>query len=156
MLKTLLRRSAQRVVAGVKVAGRGRHPGAVREVLHARYRAIRSSASSAAAAASPCTAAIATRLSISIPTRRVDVAWDGEARRSTPVAIQVLCADKPGLLAHISKSFTEQGVNISQAHCRTTEDGRAVNTFQVTVGTSTSSRLSSGAWVREGSSATRL
>ena len=44
------------------------------------------------------------------------------------------CADRPGLLAAISQSFTEQGVNISQAHCRTTEDGRAVNTFQVTVG----------------------
>ena len=45
----------------------------------------------------------------------------------------MLCADKPGLLAHISQSFTDQGVNISQAHCRATEDGRAVNTFQASV-----------------------
>ena len=51
-----------------------------------------------------------------------------------PVAVQVTCSDRPGLLAAISKSFTEHGVNISQAKCRTTEDGRAVNTFQVTVG----------------------
>ncbi len=50
------------------------------------------------------------------------------------MAIQVSCEDRPGLLASISKSFTEHGVNISQAKCRTTEDGRAVNTFQVTVG----------------------
>nr|MBA2544861.1 hypothetical protein [Deltaproteobacteria bacterium] len=37
------------------------------------------------------------------------------------------------LLAHISQSFTDQGVNISQAHCRATEDGRAVNTFHALV-----------------------
>ena len=68
------------------------------------------------------------------PVRRVDVAWDDESKTLRPVAIQVSCEDRPGLLASISKSFTEHGVNISQAKCRTTEDGRAVNTFQVTVG----------------------
>jgi guanosine-3',5'-bis(diphosphate) 3'-pyrophosphohydrolase len=61
------------------------------------------------------------------PVRRVDVAWDDESKTLRPVAIQVSCEDRPGLLASISKS-------ISQAKCRTTEDGRAVNTFQVTVG----------------------
>jgi GTP pyrophosphokinase len=68
------------------------------------------------------------------PARRVDVAWDDDSRTLRPVAVQVTCEDRPGLLASISKSFTEHGVNISQAKCRTTEDGRAVNTFQVTVG----------------------
>ncbi len=67
------------------------------------------------------------------PDRRIDVAWDGNTVGTHQVIIQVLCADKPGLLAHISQSFTESGVNISQAHCRTTEDGRAVNTFQASV-----------------------
>jgi guanosine-3',5'-bis(diphosphate) 3'-pyrophosphohydrolase len=68
------------------------------------------------------------------PIRRVEVSWDDESRTLRPVAVQVTCEDRPGLLASISKSFTEHGVNISQAKCRTTEDGRAVNTFQVTVG----------------------
>jgi guanosine-3',5'-bis(diphosphate) 3'-pyrophosphohydrolase len=68
------------------------------------------------------------------PARRVDVAWDEESKTLRPVAVQVTCSDRPGLLAAISKSFTENGVNISQAKCRATEDGRAVNTFQVTVG----------------------
>jgi len=68
------------------------------------------------------------------PIRRVEVAWDDETRTLRPVAVQVTCEDRPGLLAAISRSFTENGVNISQAKCRTTEDGRAVNTFQVTVG----------------------
>jgi guanosine-3',5'-bis(diphosphate) 3'-pyrophosphohydrolase len=68
------------------------------------------------------------------PLRRVDVAWDDEAKTLRPVAVQITCSDRPGLLAAISKAFTEHGVNITQAKCRTTEDGRAVNTFQVTVG----------------------
>src|SRR6185295_17438892 len=68
------------------------------------------------------------------PARRVDVSWDEESKTLRPVAVQVACSDRPGLLAAISKAFTEHGVNISQAKCRTTEDGRAVNTFQVTVG----------------------
>jgi GTP pyrophosphokinase len=67
------------------------------------------------------------------PERRIDVEWDGRAKATHPVAIQVLCADKPGLLAHISQSFSDSGVNITQAHCRSTEDGRAVNTFLATV-----------------------
>ena len=67
------------------------------------------------------------------PDRRIDVEWDGHSKTQHEVAIQVLCADKPGLLAHISQSFTDQGVNISQAHCRATEDGRAVNTFHASV-----------------------
>ena len=67
------------------------------------------------------------------PERRIEVEWDGNGKAQHEVAIQILCADKPGLLAHISQSFTDQGVNISQAHCRATEDGRAMNTFHASV-----------------------
>jgi GTP pyrophosphokinase len=67
------------------------------------------------------------------PERRIDVEWDGTSKTQHEVAIQILCADKPGLLAHISQSFTDQGVNISQAHCRATDDGRAINTFHASV-----------------------
>ncbi|HUH04264.1 MAG TPA: TGS domain-containing protein, partial [Kofleriaceae bacterium] len=67
------------------------------------------------------------------PDRRVEVEWDANQSGEHEVTIQVLCADKPGLLAHISQSFSDAGVNISQAHCRTTEDGRAVNTFAARV-----------------------
>jgi guanosine-3',5'-bis(diphosphate) 3'-pyrophosphohydrolase len=48
--------------------------------------------------------------------------------------VQIVCADRPGLLAHISQSFSDAGVNIAQAHCRSTDDGKAVNTFQFSVG----------------------
>ncbi len=67
------------------------------------------------------------------PDRRIDVEWDQSFRGTHAVAIQVLCADKPGLLAHMTQSFSDSGVNITQAHCRATEDGRAVNTFHATV-----------------------
>ncbi|MBS1118904.1 MAG: (p)ppGpp synthetase SpoT/RelA [Deltaproteobacteria bacterium] len=67
------------------------------------------------------------------PERRIEVEWDANGKTKHEVAIQVLCSDKPGLLAHISQSFTDQGVNISQAHCRATDDGRAVNTFHASV-----------------------
>ena len=63
----------------------------------------------------------------------IEVSWDGQTKGAHEVAIQVLCADKPGLLATISQSFSDQGVNISQAHCRSTDHGRAVNTFHASV-----------------------
>ena len=51
-----------------------------------------------------------------------------------PVALEVISTDRPGILASISKCFTDHGVNISQAKCRTTEDRRGINTFHVMVG----------------------
>jgi len=68
------------------------------------------------------------------PERRIEVEWDADFRGAHAVAIQVLCADKPGLLAHMTQAFTDSGVNITQAHCRATDDGRAMNTFHATVG----------------------
>ena len=67
------------------------------------------------------------------PARRLEVSWDTESKTSRPVTVEVQAEDRPGLLASISRAFTEGGVNISQAKCRTSEDGKAVNTFQVAV-----------------------
>ncbi len=69
--------------------------------------------------------------------RRIDVGWDADAteKESTKraVDIRVYSADKPGLLANMSQAFSAAGVNISQAHCTTSDDQRAINTFQVLV-----------------------
>jgi guanosine-3',5'-bis(diphosphate) 3'-pyrophosphohydrolase len=67
------------------------------------------------------------------PARRVDVGWDDESKTLRPVTVEVLAEDRPGLLASISRAFTDNSVNISGAKCRTSEDGKAVNTFQVSV-----------------------
>ncbi len=69
--------------------------------------------------------------------RQIEVRWANDtevpdsARR--PVSVRVYCTDKPGLLANISQSFSAAGVNISEAQCVTTDDRRAVNTFEVLV-----------------------
>lgn len=68
------------------------------------------------------------------PARRLEVSWDDDSKTLRPVTVEVQADDRPGLLASISRAFTESGVNISQAKCRTSEDGKAVNTFQVAVG----------------------
>ncbi|MBL8912437.1 MAG: bifunctional (p)ppGpp synthetase/guanosine-3',5'-bis(diphosphate) 3'-pyrophosphohydrolase [Archangium sp.] len=75
-----------------------------------------------------CTKAMATD-----PERKVDVAWDVKGDFRRPVTLRVLTADRPGLLAEMSQTFTKKGVNISQANCRATGDQRAVNTFEVTI-----------------------
>lgn len=67
------------------------------------------------------------------PDRRVDVSWDVRGDFKRPVTLRVLTADRPGLLADISNTFSKKGVNISQANCRATGDDRAVNTFEVTI-----------------------
>jgi guanosine-3',5'-bis(diphosphate) 3'-pyrophosphohydrolase len=69
------------------------------------------------------------------PERRVDVAWDVKGDFKRAVSIRVITTDKPGILAKISQTFSEAGVNISQASCRTQAPGeRAVNDFEVTIG----------------------
>jgi GTP diphosphokinase / guanosine-3',5'-bis(diphosphate) 3'-diphosphatase len=68
------------------------------------------------------------------PERRVDVAWDVKDGFKRPVSLRVITGDRPGLLAKISQTFSEAGVNISQANCRTSPGERAINDFEVTIG----------------------
>ena len=65
--------------------------------------------------------------------RRVETTWDVKGEFKRPVTVRVLTSDRPGLLADISQTFSEAGVNISQANCRATGDDRAVNTFEVSI-----------------------
>ena len=69
------------------------------------------------------------------PERRVEVSWDVKGDLKRPVSLRVVTTDRPGILAKISQKFSEAGVNISQASCRTMTPGeRAVNDFEVTIG----------------------
>jgi len=69
------------------------------------------------------------------PERRVEVSWDVKGDLKRPVSLRVVTTDRPGILAKISQKFSEAGVNISQASCRTMMPGeRAVNDFEVTIG----------------------
>ena len=71
------------------------------------------------------------------PARRIEVAW-GHGKEDLPtsgrpVRIRVLCVDKPGILADISKSISGEDVNIKTAQIRTTRDNKATGTFEVHV-----------------------
>jgi len=49
------------------------------------------------------------------------------------VKLRVVCADKPGLLADISRSITASDVDIRRAAVMTTRDKRAICDFEVSV-----------------------
>jgi GTP pyrophosphokinase len=67
------------------------------------------------------------------PERKVEVHWDEKAKTEHPVALRVVTADRPGILATISKTFHQNGINISEANCKATDESRAVNTFCFTI-----------------------
>ena len=63
------------------------------------------------------------------PERRVEIAWDTKARINRSVQLRVVTANLPGILANVGQSFMAQGINISEANCRASDDGRAINLF---------------------------
>ncbi len=67
------------------------------------------------------------------PERRIDVEWDASPHARHEVTVRVRCADQPGVLASITQLFSSNGINITEASCRTTEDRRATNEFKVLV-----------------------
>ncbi len=67
------------------------------------------------------------------PERRVDVAWDKKSEAAHQAKLKVVSADRPGLLASMSKMISNEGVNISQASIRTTSDEKAINIFEVEI-----------------------
>jgi GTP diphosphokinase / guanosine-3',5'-bis(diphosphate) 3'-diphosphatase len=64
------------------------------------------------------------------PERRIDCSWARSGKLELPATVRVVTADRPGILASISRQFNESGVNITEATCRASVEGRAVNTFQ--------------------------
>ena len=63
------------------------------------------------------------------PERRVEISWDSKAKINRPVMLRVTTANRPGILATVGQTFSGQGINISEANCRASDDGRAVNVF---------------------------
>ncbi len=74
------------------------------------------------------------RLLESDPQRHVEVSWANGSDYLRPIKIEVLCEDRPGLLAAMSKTISEAGLNISSADVRTLPDKRARDIFEVMVG----------------------
>lgn len=67
------------------------------------------------------------------PNRKVEVEWDSIKGYSYPVRIRIYSDDKKGLLAEISSSFASNEANITNASVETTDDRRAIGTFELQI-----------------------
>ena len=67
------------------------------------------------------------------PNRKVEVEWDSTKEYSYPVRIRVFSEDKKGLLAEISSSMSSNEANITNARVDTTEERKAIGTFEVEI-----------------------
>ncbi len=63
------------------------------------------------------------------PERRIDVSWDSKSKINRPVQLKVNTTNEPGILATVSQTFSQHKINISEANCRASDDGRACNVF---------------------------
>jgi guanosine-3',5'-bis(diphosphate) 3'-pyrophosphohydrolase len=67
------------------------------------------------------------------PHRKVEVEWDSTKEYSYPVRIRIYSDDKKGLLGEISNSISSNRANIKNARVDTTEDKKAISTFEVEI-----------------------
>jgi GTP pyrophosphokinase len=67
------------------------------------------------------------------PNRRIEVAWDEQADERRKIRIRVLSIDQPGILAQVTKSISQAGINIGGARVTTQPDQKANHTFDLWV-----------------------
>jgi GTP diphosphokinase / guanosine-3',5'-bis(diphosphate) 3'-diphosphatase len=68
------------------------------------------------------------------PQRRVPVVWKDGEESPHPIRLEVLCVDKPGVLAAITKNIAAAGINISSAEVKTTDvNRRSSSLFELNV-----------------------
>ena len=59
--------------------------------------------------------------------------WSKEVQGARIVRIRVVSSDIPGILASVSRIISKNGGNITHASIRTTQDQKAISTFDVTI-----------------------
>ncbi len=67
------------------------------------------------------------------PERRVDVNWERSSDGVHPARLQIVCEDKPGLLAIITNVFSKADSNIVKAKVERAEDAKSVLDFTIEV-----------------------
>lgn len=67
------------------------------------------------------------------PNRRVTISWDNAVRAPRRVRLVVHSQDQIGLLANVTKAITENGANINSAQISTSDLGKALNSFEITI-----------------------
>jgi guanosine-3',5'-bis(diphosphate) 3'-pyrophosphohydrolase len=66
--------------------------------------------------------------------RRIEARWALDGNSTFPTRIRIYSLDKKGMLAAISSSISGNGVNITGATIKTTDDGNAESTFAIEIG----------------------
>ena len=67
------------------------------------------------------------------PERRVEVTWDVHGEFKRAVNLRVRSDDRKGLLAKMSETFADVGVNILTATARSNGEQGAVSTFEIEI-----------------------
>lgn len=65
--------------------------------------------------------------------RKVEVEWGIQEEILRPVRIEVVCENKPGMLANIAHCIASENVNISNATSRPVRRGKSINIFDIHV-----------------------
>jgi GTP pyrophosphokinase len=61
------------------------------------------------------------------------VQWDTNATVPWSIRVRVHSLDRPGLLAKVTKTISAAGINIGAAQVSTTEDAKAIQTYDLLV-----------------------
>lgn len=67
------------------------------------------------------------------PLRQIDVSWDVDVKVPRRVRLTVHSQDTMGILAKITQVITENGANINNAQVKTSDNGKATNTFEISI-----------------------
>ncbi|MCB0405280.1 MAG: bifunctional (p)ppGpp synthetase/guanosine-3',5'-bis(diphosphate) 3'-pyrophosphohydrolase, partial [Bdellovibrionales bacterium] len=67
------------------------------------------------------------------PHRLVEIEWDNQEAAVRKARIRIICEDRPGLLADMSREIRDLKANISHAQIGTTRDNKAVCLFSISV-----------------------
>ncbi|RMG39669.1 MAG: bifunctional (p)ppGpp synthetase/guanosine-3',5'-bis(diphosphate) 3'-pyrophosphohydrolase [Candidatus Dadabacteria bacterium] len=67
------------------------------------------------------------------PLRKVDVSWDSDVKAPRRVRLTVHSQDQIGLLSNVTQAITANGANINSAQVKTTDFGKAINYFELTI-----------------------
>jgi len=67
------------------------------------------------------------------PDRRIEVSWESDPAIVHKIKIRVSSKDQPGILAKITNSISNAGVNISAANISTQQGQRAIQSFELWV-----------------------
>jgi GTP pyrophosphokinase len=63
------------------------------------------------------------------PQRQTKVQWAAAAVSQRPVVLQVISANRTGILAELSSVFVSKGINLDSANCQASNSDRGTNTF---------------------------